>query len=115
VIRAWSLAAPISREGVPRTGRAPYLRILIVVAGVLLLVLALTLHQVGMDHSDDMDVVGACIAVLAATILFLGQGPTAPRWPLRVAHLPNLVAGPVLLEIPRWRPPPPGEGTVLLC
>jgi hypothetical protein len=86
---------------------------LIVVAAVLLLALALTLHEV-MDHSDDAQILAACLAVMATTVLLLRPGATVPRLPFPLEQLQRLVPGPALRGTPRRRPPPPDEGTVLL-
>jgi hypothetical protein len=96
------------------TGQVRRLVILILATGLLLLGLALTWHQVGMDHRDDMGVAGACLAVLAvALVVFLPGATWVPRRPTQPVELRPPV--PVLLTRPRCRPPPPDEGTVLLC
>jgi hypothetical protein len=88
--------------------------ILILAAGLFLLGLVLTLHQVGMDHNDDMGLAGACLAVLAAALMLLlprANGQTL--WSLPSASPVRAVQ--VVRGRPRCRPPPPVEGTVLLC
>jgi uncharacterized cupredoxin-like copper-binding protein len=73
--------------------------------------LAVAFHQVGMDQRGDIDVVGACIAVLAAALLVLGPRTTRLRWLVPHEHPEDLARAPVLRERPRCRPPPPEEGT----
>jgi hypothetical protein len=96
------------------TGQVRRLVILILAAGLLLLGLALSWHQVGMDHRDDMGLAGACLAVLAAALVVLLPGATerAGR-PMRRVEVLRPV--PALPPRPRCRPPPPLEGTILLC
>jgi hypothetical protein len=91
----------------------PHLLIFVVVAGVLLLALALTFHQV-VDHSDDLNILGACFSVVATTVLLLRPGTSMPRLPFPLEQLQRLVPEPALRGTPRRRPPPPDEGTVLL-
>jgi hypothetical protein len=96
------------------TGQVRRLVILILAAGLLLLGLALSWHQVGMDHRDDMGLAGACLAVLAAALVVLLPGATerAGRPMRRVEFLRPV---PALPPRPRCRPPPPLDGTILLC
>jgi hypothetical protein len=96
------------------TGQVRRVVVLMLVAGLLLLGLALTWHQVGMDHRDDMGLAGACLAVLAAALVVLFPGTTGRAGrPTRRVEFPLPV--PALPPRPRCRPPPPLDGTVLLC
>jgi hypothetical protein len=100
--------------GLHMNGQVRRLVILVLAVSLLLLGVALTWHQVGMDHRDDMGFAGACLAVLAAALLVLLPGATgrAGRPTRRIEFLRPVPAFP---PRPRCRPPPPGEGTVLLC
>jgi hypothetical protein len=111
---ARTLTEPL-REGGTVKRPASHLLMFILVAGVLLLALALTFHQVGMDPSGDMNIVGACIAVLAAALLLVVPKETTLRSLIALGYHQRLVPAPILLERPRCRPPPSEEGTVLLC
>jgi hypothetical protein len=105
---------PIRPGGELGKGPVPHLLMLIVVAAVLLLALALTIHQV-MDHNnDDAQILAACFAVIATTVLLLRPGSTVPRLPFPHEQLQRLVPESALRGTPRRRPPPPDEGTVLL-
>jgi hypothetical protein len=104
---------PIRPGGGLEKGPVPHLLMLIVVAAVLLFALALTLHQV-MDHSDDVQILAACFAVVVTTVLLVRPGTTMPRFPFPLEQLQRLVPEPALRGPPRRRPPPPDEGTVLL-